>query len=219
MFTTSAESVQRLRERRDLARFVQANIEAHVQGVCADLAKDPDAPVRVFDPDAPQLSNAQQADYAKQLTYKVRELGPHVEPRMERGEWWLEPTLLPVQTSNGGGLTLWRCHRCGTIYNGHPAALACAHNIELRRSIGAGIFPCPAQPQRINTGNPPDGGWDDLEAGFVPTFHRRNRQRLRALLGALGFPSFFSGFRVAVNIADGLLIIQANDGRCAWETD
>lgn len=216
MFTNPLASIQR--KRADA--ITQATLQAHAEQVCADLTKDPEAPVRVFDPDAPQMDPAQQHTYTHSLASLVCELGPQVKIKRGRGAWMLEPELAPVEIlslfSRG---VVWRCHRCGTIYNSQPAALACAHNIEMRRSIEASLFPCPAQPQRINTGNPPESGWQDLEAGFFPPLGRDRDKRLRALLKALGARSFSDLSRVAVNVADGLIIIQGNDGRCAWETD
>lgn len=215
MFTNPLASIQR--KRADA--ITQATLQAHAEQVCADLTKDPEAPVRVFDPDAPQLDPARQHAYALSLAHKVRELGPHVEPKRECGVWALEPALAPFQTSTGYGLEHWRCHRCGTNFNTYAAAMLCSHNAELRRNIAAAIFPCPAQPQRINTGNPPESGWQDLEAGFFPPLSYDRNKRLRALCKAVGARSLADLSRVAINIADGLLIVQASDGRCAWETD
>lgn len=195
-------------------------VKAHAAQIVAALAQDPEAPVRVFDPDAPQLDPARQHAYTLDLARVVCDLGPQVRHKMERGVWVLEPALAPIRTAARiGGPDTWMCHRCGTQYTSYAAVLACAHNIELRRNIEAGLFPCPTQPQRINTGNPPESGWQDLEAGFFPPLGLARDKRLRALLKALGARSFSDLSRVAVNIADGLLIIQANDGRCAWETD
>lgn len=217
MFTSPIAALQRKRAAQDIDAL---GVKTHAEQVCADLAKDPEAPVRIFDPDGPQFDPARQHAYAFSLASEVCDLGPQVEPKMERGAWVLEAALAPVEIlslfSRG---VVWRCHRCGTIYNSQPAALACAHNIELRRNLEAGLFPCPTQPQRINTGNPPEGGWQDLEAGFFPPLSNDRDKRLRALCKALGARSFADLSRVAVNVADGLLIIQANDGRCAWEVD
>lgn len=217
MFTSPITALQRKRAAQDIDA---QRVKTHAEQVCADLAKDPEAPVRIFDPDGPQMDPARQHAYVLSLAMIVCELGPHVEPKLERGAWMLEPTLAPIRTAARiGGPDTWICHRCGTRYTSHAAALACAHNVELRRNIEAGLFPCPTQPQRINTGNPPEGGWQDLEAGFFPPLSNDRDKRLRALCKALGARSFADLSRVAINIADGLLIVQANDGRCAWEVD